>query len=88
MTQQFETTFLRAMQLLHSPDKDATDQLKAMLDESLAQKKAPPMMLVQKPSVPTIKPVVANRQPAPVHNPILVPSDEIDPTGSSCQVCK
>lgn len=88
MTQQFEAAFLKAMQLLHSTDRDATDQLKAMLDESLAQKKAPPIVPIQKPSVPTIKPVVANRQPAPVHNPIIVPSDDIDPSGSCCQVCK
>ena len=88
MTQQFEATLLKAMQLLQSTDKDATDQLKAMLDESLAQKKAPPLISVPKPSVPTIKPVVSSRPPAPVPNPIIVPSDDIDLSGSSCQVCK
>lgn len=96
MSTQFEASFLKAMQLLHSPDKEATDQLKAMLDECLAQRKAPPVVSIQKPSIPTIKPVVANRQPVqpapvptPVHNPIIVPSDDIDPTGMmSCVVCK
>lgn len=86
--QQFETSFLRALQLLHSPDSDATDHLKAMLDECLAQKKAPSIVPIQKSSATTIKPVVTNRQPVPVHNPIIVPSDDIDPSSSSCQVCK
>jgi integrator complex subunit 12 len=87
MSTQFDSgLFLRAMQLLHSPSKDANEQLKSMLDESLAQKKAPPVVPIAKPTGPTIKPVVANRQPAPVPNPILVPSDDIDPSG--CVVCK
>ncbi|CAA3033306.1 integrator complex subunit 12, partial [Olea europaea subsp. europaea] len=88
MTTQFEASLLKAMQLLHSPSKDATDQLKAMLDGCLAQRKAPPTMPVPKQSITAIKPVVANKQPVPVHNPIIVPSDDIDLTGSSCAVCK
>lgn len=83
---QFESSFLKAMQLLHSPNKEATEQLKAMLDESLAQKKAPAAVPIQKPVGPAIKPVIANRQPVPVPTPILVPSDELDPSG--CVVCK
>lgn len=85
----FEAAFLKAIQLLHSPEKEATDQLKAMLDECLAQKKAPPVIPVPKPVAPTIKPVIANRTLAtPVPTPILVPSDDIDRTCLSCIVCK
>lgn len=84
----FEASFAKAMRLLHSPNKDATDQLKAMLNESLAQKKVPPSIVAPKQQLPPIKPVVATKAPVPIPNPILVPSDDIDCTSLSCVVCK
>lgn len=84
----FEASFLKAVQLLHSPDKEATAELKTMLDECLAQKKPPAVAVVPKPPVPIVKPVVANRAPVAVPTPILVPSDDIDHTSLSCIVCK
>lgn len=84
----FEASFAKAMRLLQSPSKDATEQLKAMLDECLAQKKAP-LIALPKQQPPTIKPVVANKAPVAVPVPtILVPSDDIDCTSLSCVVCK
>lgn len=85
----FETSFAKAMRLLHSPDKEATQQLKAMLDECLAQKKAPQTVVPKQPP-PTVRPVVlANKAPpVTVVAPILVPSDDIDCTSLSCVVCK
>lgn len=74
----FEATFAKAMRLLHSSEEDATDQLKAMLDESLVQKKAP--QAVAPKQHPTVRPVVMVNKAPPA--PILVPSDE------SCVVCK
>jgi len=90
MPASFDSLFLKTCQLLHSPDKDATDQLKAMLDECVALKKGP--------STTTIKPVVGPRpqppvvapvppvQPAPILPPL---NDEIDITegGGGCTVC-
>lgn len=73
----FEATFAKAMRLLHSPNEDATDQLKAMLDETLSQKKAPQAIVPKQP--PTVRPVVMVNKAPPT--PILVPSDE------SCVVC-
>lgn len=95
--QPFETTFLQALRYLHTPDAEATRKLKAMLDESLAQKKViqPPPVAVSKPH-PIVKPVVTNR-PAPPPPPpttvsmpttILAPSDDIDHTSLSCVVCR
>lgn len=86
----FEASFARAMRLLQSPKKDATDQLKAMLDECLAQKKGPPIMLPKQQPAP-IKPVITNKAPlvAPtVSAPIIVPSDDIECASISCVVCK
>ena len=88
----FETSFMRAMQLLQSPDKEATEQLKAMLDECFAQKKAQPIIVPTKPQ-PIVKPVVASRPPPPpppvaVPAPILVPTDDTDRLSLSCVVCK
>lgn len=84
----FEASFLKAMQLLHSTEKGATDQLKAMLDECLAQKKAPPPA-APKPQAPTIKPVVSVKPKVEVPNPILVaPSDDLGDPMSGCVVCK
>lgn len=75
----FEATFAKAMRLLHSTDEGATDQLKAMLDDTLSQKKAPQAVVPTK-QPPTVRPVVMVNKAPPA--PILVPSDE------SCVVCK
>lgn len=92
--QPFETTFLQALRYLHMPDGEATKKLKAMLDESLTQKKVlqPPTVTVNKPH-PIVKPVVTNRPTPPppaVTMPatILAPSDDIDHTSLSCVVCR
>lgn len=87
MSMSFEASFAKAMRLLQSPNKDATEQLKAMLDECLAQKKAPPIA-VPKQQPPMVKPVVASKAPITITKPILVPSDDIDCTSLSCVVCK
>lgn len=85
----FETSFAKAMRLLQSPSKDATEQLKAMLDECLAQKNKAPPPPPPKQQPPPIKPVVSVKAaPAPVTAPIIVPSDDIDCTSLSCVVCK
>jgi len=83
----FEISFAKAMKLLHSPNRDAADQLKAMLDECLAQKKAPQATVPKQP-LPAIKPVIANKTSVAIPAPILVPSDDIDCTSLSCVVCK
>lgn len=91
MSVSFETSFARAMRLLHSTDKDATEQLKAMLDECLAQKKVAPVVVPKAQPAP-IKPVITNKAPPAVNvaltAPILVPSDDIDCTSLACVVCK
>lgn len=90
MSVSFEVSFAKAMRLLHSNDKDATEQLKAMLDESLTQKKVVPVVIPKVQPVP-IKPVISNKAP-PVSvappAPILVPADDIDCTSLACVVCK
>lgn len=91
MSLTFEASFSKAMRLLQSPNKDATEQLKAMLDECLALKKGPtPVVPKQQPA--PIKPVITNKvTPAPaVSAPsIIVPSDDdIECTSISCVVCK
>lgn len=83
----FEASFAKAMRLLQSPNKDAAEQLKLMLDECLAQKKIPPSAPPKQP-LPTIKPVIASKAPVTVPKPIIVPSDDIDCTSQSCIVCK
>lgn len=87
MSMSFEASFAKAMRLLQSPNKDATEQLKAMLDECLAQKKAPPVA-APKQQPPTVKPVISNKTHVALPKPILVPSDDIDCTSLSCVVCK
>lgn len=89
----FDISFAKAMRLLQSEEPDATEQLKAMLDECLAQKKAPQTTISTKQQSTSIKPVVPMnkiQQPAhvPVSVPIIVPSDDIDSTSLSCVVCK
>lgn len=94
MSTPFESVFLKAAQLLHSPEKDATEQLKSMLDECLAQKKTPATSAVPPKPSTTIKPVIINKTlaaPTPVTvappAPILLDND-MDMTGSHCIVCK
>lgn len=88
MSLTFEASFAKAMRLLQSPGKDATEQLKAMLDECLAQKKTPAIAVTKQPP-PTVKPVVATKAPVSMPAPpIIVPSDDIDCTTISCVVCK
>lgn len=89
MSLSFEASFAKAMRLLHSTDKDATEQLKAMLDECLAQKKTLPVVAPKLPPT-NIKPVVSNKNPVNVAppTPILVPSDDVDRTSLCCVVCK
>lgn len=82
----FEASFAKAMKLLQSSNQDATDQLKAMLDDYLAQKKAPPIIAPKQQPI-TIKPVVSSKTTVTVTAPIIAPSD-IDCTSLGCVVCK
>lgn len=82
----FDASLAKAMRLLHSTEPDATEQLKSMLDECLAQKKIAQNIIPKQPPPPNVKPVISAHikphiQSAP--KPILVPSDD-----SYCAVCK
>lgn len=81
----FDASLAKAMRLLHSSEPDATEQLKAMLDECLAQKKTPLNVISKHQLPPTVKPVVstnARHQPTPSQIVMVVESD------SFCAVCK
>lgn len=86
-TSLFEVSFAKAMKLLQSQSKDSAEQLKAILDECLAQKKATPAMVPKQP-VPMVKPVITNKAPIAVPKPIIIPSDDNDCASLSCVVCK
>lgn len=81
----FDASLAKAMRLLHSTEPDATDQLKAMLDECLSHKKPPLNVIPKQPPPPTVKPVVSaniRHQPAPSQIVMVVDG------GSICAVCK
>lgn len=86
----FDVSFLKAMRLLHSPQPDAADQIKSMLDECMAQKKIPPTAAPKQPQA-SVKPVIAPAKVTPVTiaKPIIsMPSDDMECASLGCVVCK
>lgn len=82
----FDTSFAKAMRLLHSFEHDATDQLKSMLDECMALKKTPSNILSKQPPPPIVKPVINNTiktTQEPKHVPVTTTITSTNITNSS-----